>query len=244
MKACFCKRHFPDLVRILNGYVGKITDEPETSVVLFQEKDVMLALEEYWHIVEASPLCNALNSRMVSMIINPDAYAASDVIDLHLEDGILEKSIADYFGCKKYTDAYKFQKRLLQNGMESLQRREFLIHIISECIYYVFRFRKNMDQAAPVFEMPAQSLKILVEDEREKDAVEPLDLMMDVRKYVPFHLHLSQCFLGQDNLALDIDGMINYYYWCPTIHVRIPYDYPNRRGIINLYDDLRQYPLK
>lgn len=102
-KAFFCKSHFPDLVRILNGYAGKTTDESETSAVLFQEKDVMLALEEYWHIVEASPVCNDLNSRMISMIINPDVYAASDV-----------------------------------------------------------------------------------------------------RKYVPFHLHLNQCFLGQDNMVLDI----------------------------------------
>lgn len=203
-KAFFCKSHFPDLVRILNGYAGKTTDESETSAVLFQEKDVMLALEEYWYIVEASPVCNDLNSRMISMIINPDVYAASDVIGMHLEDGILEKSITDYFGCKKYSDAFQYQKRLLQNGMESLQRREFLMHILSEIIYNVCRFRKDLGQMAPTFEMPVQSLKILVENERENAAAGPFELMIDVRKYVPFHLHLNQCFLGQDNMVLDI----------------------------------------
>ena len=222
-KALFCKHHFPTLVRC--------TDQ-------FSEEDLMLALEEYWHIVQGDPACGPLNERIVRMIENPDSFSAADISSLHLEGGVIEKRISDYFGCEKCcSEVYQRQLDKFQKDDDSYSRGVFLQGVLFSFIINVYQLRHMLGESAPVFEMPVQDLKVHINIEKEACPSKPLSLSLKVRKYRPFRMHLTLKREHAIDIHLDIDGMINHYYWNPVMYINIPSDYPETRGECNLYDE-------
>lgn len=222
-KALFCKHHFPTLIRC--------TDQ-------FSEEDLMLALEEYWHIVQDDPTCGPLNERIVRMIENPDSFSAADISNLHLEDEVLEKRISDYFGRKKCcSGVYQRQLNKFQKDDDSYSRGEFLQGVLFSFIIKVCQLRHLLGERAPVFKMPAQDLKVHIYIQQEACPNKPLSLSLKVRKYRPFHMHLTLRREHAIDIHLDIDGMINHYYWNPVMRINIPSDYPETKGECNLCDE-------
>ncbi len=222
-KALFCKHHFPTLIRC--------TDQ-------FSEEDLMLALEEYWHIVQDDPTCGPLNERIVRMIENPDSFSAADISNLHLEDEVLEKRISDYFGRKKCcSGVYQRQLNKFQKDDDSYSRGEFLQGVLFSFIIKVCQLRHLLGERVPVFEMPAQDLKVHINIEKETCPSKSLSLSLKVRKYRPFHMHLTLKQEHSEDIHLDINGMINHYYWNPVMRINIPSDYPKSKEECNLCDE-------
>lgn len=221
-KALFCKHHFPTLVRY--------SDQ-------FSEEDLMLALEEYWHIIQDDPTCRSLNESMVQIIENPDSFSASDIASLHLEDEILEKRISDYFGCRNCcSGVYQSQLSELKKDCDSYTRGLFMQQVMFSYIINVCQLRHMLGEHAPVFEMPEQDLKVFVYIEKEACQDKPFSISLKVRKYHPFRMHITIKQELRDDISLDIEGRINHYYWNPVMHINIPLDYPKKEGECNLYD--------
>lgn len=225
-KILFCKHYFPDLVQA-DGTAS--------------EEDMMLAVEEFWHIVHTDPLCESLNNKIIRMIENPDSFTVADIIDLHLEDEVIEKRISEYFRyedcCTGFSQDWLDR---LQKGSDSFKRREFLRHLLFAYIIDVRRIRNIMKEAAPAFKMPEQNLKILIDIEKEDHSVNPLSMSLAVRKYHTFNLHFTIKQNQKEDIALDIKGTLNHYYWNPVLHINIPLHYPHEEGRCNLYDGLME----
>ena len=222
-KILFCKHNFPTLARY--------TDQ-------FSEEDLMLALEEYWHIIQGDLTCTHLNERIVQMIEKPDSFSISDITSLHLEDEILEKRISEYFGCNKCcSGVYHGQLSKLQKDSDSYSRGLFLQGVLFSYIINVCQLRHQLGGAAPIFEMPSQDLMVHINIEKEACPNKPLSLSLKVRKYRPFHMHLTLKQEHSEDIHLDIDGMLNHYYWNPVMHINIPLGYPKAKGECNLFDE-------
>lgn len=242
LKAQFCKTHFIQLKTFISN----------TSSIPVTEEDVMLAIEEFFHITAQDTILYAHRNELFQQYFSSTVQSEF----LRVDEETLQ-SILTYFGIPisqhlclfSLQQAYRnFMKKIDVAGCINMLEpadSHLFTYMRLICLLRIF-WRDYKDTLSsffiepPSFVLPEQPLQVVIKTEQpvifnkngEQTGTQPCHQGRDIayiimaRKYEAFHVDVT---FGQKEAVyttVSMSDMLIHHHWHPIVEIMIPAFYP------------------